>query len=476
MPVDLDDMFTTLGRHADTIPLAPAARARLRGQQRTRTRAMVAAAAAVCLIAAVGATAWRDRHPDRPPTPAATLRPVGTPIDFGGQIRTAAADAGGDGRLYTAWQALDGRISLNAVDLRTGAVDWPARRLPSRSSETLSNVVALPRAVVVFAGPEDAANPASTMYVYDPADGRPRWQAPYEADANDYVFHRSVLVRMSAETGVTEAVDWVTGATRWRLPAPADRPVRTLGTWLPPADDGPALAIGLTDDRLVQVTQAGKVQVRDITTGALRRTVASVPPDKDPRTFVAFDGWLYNDEHECCEPKGYRIRATDLRGDRGGTSVLLSEGPGHELGYLRPCGWRLCVLDRVRGGGTTLSAIDLVSRERLWRVGTADDAGGISASHGYTLVGGAPDGDVTIFDQSGERVFSTRSPAVQWLGTDALILLPLRGAGPVSEVSLPDGRVTPLGELPATSDRCVSTADRLACPTSTSLRLWSLTG
>ncbi len=476
MPIDLDDMFTTLGRHADAIPLAPAARARQRGQQRTRTRAMIATAAVVCLVAAVsGVTAWRDRHPDRRHTPVAVLRPIGTPIEFGGQARVSA-EAGADGRLYTAWQTLDGRISVTAVDLRTGAAAWPAQRLDSRPGDSLSYVFALPQALIVVVGRENAPSPAGTMYVHDPADGRLRWKAPFQADENDYVHHRSVLVRMSTKTGVTEAFDWVTGATRWTLPAPADRPVHTLGTSMPPADDGPRPAVGLTDDRLVQITEAGKVQVRDITTGALRRTVTSVPPDKDPRTYVVFDGWLYHDEHECCEPRGYRIRATDLRSDQGGTSVLLSEGPGHELGDLRPCGWRLCVIDQERDGGATLSAIDPATRERLWRVAAPEGASAVSASHGYTMAAGGTGFETVIFNQAGVRVFSTDSRSVRWLGADALILLPVREAGPVNKVTLPDGRITRLGEVPAASDPCVSTTDRLACPTGTGMRIWSLTG
>jgi hypothetical protein len=81
-----------------------------------------------------------------------------------------------------------------------------------------------------------------------------------------------------------------------------------------------------------------------------------------------------------------------------------------------------------------------------------------------------------IFNQAGERVFSTDSPVADWLGGDTLLLRPLRDAGPARKVTLPDGRATPLGELPATSDICVTTADRLACPTMTDLRIWSLSG
>ncbi len=38
------------------------------------------------------------------------------------------------------------------------------------------------------------------------------------------VIHRSGLVRVTASTGRTEALDWATGRPRWSLPGGADRP------------------------------------------------------------------------------------------------------------------------------------------------------------------------------------------------------------------------------------------------------------
>jgi len=477
MPIDLDDMFTTLGRHADTIPLAPPARARRRGQQRTRTRAMIAAAA-VCLVAvAGGVTAWRDRHSDRRPTPSATLRPIGTPIELGGQSRVSTA-TGADGRLYTAWQVLDGGIKLNAVELRTGAIAWPARDVGSRT-DTIGLFYALPQAVIFTVSHRDSTGSDSTMYIYDPADGRQRWKLPFDA-ADDLTIHRSVLVRVSARTGRTEAFDWATGATRWALAAQADRPVRTVGNWLPVTGDvafPSERTVGVADDNLIQITKAGEVKVLDLATGELRRTVTSVPPDKDPRTFFGYDGRLVNDEHACCEQfAGYRIRVTDLRTDRGGSTVILSEGAGHQLNALLPCGrQRLCVMDDDRAGRTTLTAIDLTSLRQLWRVAAPAGAFSFSTSDGYILVGG-PEGDKVVYDQDGKQVFSTPAAAVDWLDKDTLLLLPGRLEGTARKVTIPDGRVTTLGEVPASSDACTWTTERLACPTITNLRIWSLTG
>ena len=473
MPIDLDDMFTTLGRHADAIPLAPAARARQRGRQRTRARAMVAAAAAVTLIAAgVGAAVLRhDRQ--APVASHRGLAPVGAPMEFGGQARAVTA-AGTDGRAYTLWQTRDGKIRLNAVDLGTGAIVWTARE-PGTGS--LGVVHALPQALLVIVHPGEGVGGPSTMYSYDPADGRQRWQLALDAD-DDLTVHESALVR-ATKAGRTEAIDWVTGAKRWELAAPADRPVHTLGSWLPVTGDialPSARTVGRIDDRLIQVTEEGKVQVRDITTGKLRWTVSSARPDRDPRTFLGYDGWLFNDEHECCGADGYRIRATDLRTGRGSSTVIHTEGAGHELGTMMPCApQRLCVLDHDRAGRTTLSAIDVVSRRQLWRVDAPDQAGSIRTMNGYLLVDG-PRGGPRVFDQDGKLVLSLPAGSVHWFTRNTLLTLPVFVTGPASKVTVPDGRVTVLGDLPPSSDSCAWTTDRLICPTSTNLRIWRISG
>ncbi|MEU8609536.1 PQQ-binding-like beta-propeller repeat protein [Actinoplanes sp. NPDC048791] len=470
MPTDLDDLFTSLGRHADGIPLAPAEQARHRGRQRTRNRAMVAAAAAVCLIAAgLGVVLVRHDRQSAPVTSKRTLPTVGAPVEFGDQAR-AATVAGTDGRLYTAWQTLNGQISMNAVELRTGAVAWPARPLGSRTDELLA-VNLLPRALVVTL----RHGSANTMHIFDPADGRERWALPFEP-GDDVVRHESVVVRASAN-GRTEAFDWASGVRRWQQPAPADRPVYSMGTYLDRDED---LWLGrpfyFTDDRLVQVTRAGKVQVRDITTGELKRTVAAAPPDTDPRIYFAYDGWLYNDEHECCEQNGFRVRATDLRSAQDSSKVVFTRGPGHQLDMLQMCGeLRVCVSDQDRNATGTVSVLDAATGRQLWQVPGAKNGTSVSTVHGYTLVGGSG-GQLVVYDRDGKRVLSTPEGSVSWLDTDTLLLRPSLVAGPASRLTLPDGKVTVLGEVPPASDACAWTPERLACPVGTSLRIWNLSG
>ena len=475
MSLDLDEMFTAFGRHADAVPLVPAAQARRRGQQRTRTRAVVTAAVAVFLIAAgVGAAIVRHDRQAAPVSSKRGLPAVGHAIEFGDQARASTA-AGTDGRLYTAWQTLNGQISLTAVDLGTGAVVWPTQQL-GRRTDTLQTVNALPQALVVSLEHAEGAASARTMHIYNPADGRPRWTLAMDT-GDDYVPHESGLVRMSAKTGRTEAFDWVTGARRWQLPAGADRPVHTVGTYVDRNED---FLLGrpfqFTDDRLVQVTRAGQVQVRDITTGELRRTVTATPPDTDPRTYLAYDGWLYNDEHECCEANGYRVRATDLRTDQGGSRVVFTQGAGHQLDMVQMCGGlRVCLTDQDRDARMTVTVLDAATGRQLWRAAAPEQAGGVASMQGYLLVGAAK-GDPVVYDRDGRRVYSTAATGVFWLARDTLLVLPAFVAGPVSKVTLPDGKAELLGEVPAATDPCAWTPERLACPTGTSLRIWSLTG
>ena len=478
MAVDLDEMFAALGRHADEIPLAPAGAARRRGRQRTRTRALVAAAA-VCLVAVgVGVTVNHHRHLNRPDTPVATsgaLPEVGSPLDFGGPVTDAIAAIAG-GRVFTAWSAADGRTRLAASDLHTGAVLWSVRA-PAAPGETFNHLQALPQAVVLTLARPDGDD-GYTKYAFDPQDGRLRWKLAIGA-GDDVVIHSTGLVRASAGTGRTEAVDWVTGRQRWSVPAGADRPVLTRGMYVPGDDDraGAAeLPTGFTDDRLVQVTATGKVQVRDATTGELRRTVTAAAPDPDygVHTYAAYDGMLYNSERAGADTRGYRIRVTDLRTDQGGSRVVLSEGAGHRMSGLVPCGpQRLCVADSATDGRTTLAAIDAATGRRLWQATAPDNSGPVGALHGRTLVSSGQ--ETVLLGSDGAQLFHTSYASVGWFDAELLLIYPAAVAGSVAVLTTANRRITALGDVPAATGGCTWTAERLACPTGTSLRIWSLT-
>jgi outer membrane protein assembly factor BamB len=480
MPAELDEMFAALGRHADEIPLAPAGAARRRGRRRSRAQALVAAAAAVCLAATgIGAAARHSRQVNRP-APAASsgaLPEVGTPLDFGAQTTDAMAAIAG-GRVFTAWSAADGSTRLAASDLHTGAVVWSIRA-PGAPAETFFHLQALPQALLLTLTRPDGDTESRTRYAFDPQDGRLRWKLVLAA-ADGVVVHRAGLVWVSASTGRTQEVDWATGRERWSLPAGADRPLLTLGMHVPGDDDraGAAeLPAGFTDDRLVQVTAAGRVRVRDIDTGALRRTVtsAALDPDHTVHTFVAYDGMLYNSERAGANARGYRIRVTDLSTDQGRSRVVLTEGVGHSVGGLVPCGsQRVCVADRYPDGRTTLAAIDARTGRRLWQSPAPDDSGPVGALHGRTLVSSGK--ETVLYDADGGQVLHTSYNSVGWLDADTLLIHPAAVAGPAARFTTGDRRITSLGQVPAASGGCTWTAERLACPTGASLRIWSLTG
>jgi hypothetical protein len=475
MPVDLEDMFAALGRDADSVPVAPAEQARRRGRQRTRTTAMVAAAAtAVGLVTTgIGVTARHDDGTDRPVHPAASdqaLPAVGSPLTFPSLARVATT-AGADGREYTAWQSVGGPTEVNAVDLRTGAVVWSAGELGS-AGDSMVGTVAMPQGVVVTLAPADGAAPDSTMYVLNPADGRQRWKLTF-TQGDNVVYHRAALIRMSARTGVTEAFDWTTGAVRWSLPATADRPIRTMGTHVPADQDlagGSRLPAGYTDNRLVQVTEGGQVQVRTVTTGALLRT-ATIPAPGEQSSYYSYDGRLYNDEQT---GGAFRIRATDLRTGHGRTDVVLTPGAGYRLGGFTACGPdRVCVLDQD-GGRATVTAVDVAQRRQLWRVDAPAGARTVDSMHGRTLV--TADATSVVLDSDGRPVFRAPDAVVGWLDADTMLVLPARTAGTVSTVRLTDRRLTRLGDIPGYAEQCAWTTERLACPTSESLHIWSLAG
>jgi hypothetical protein len=117
----------------------------------------------------------------------------------------------------------------------------------------------------------------------------------------------------------------------------------------------------------------------------------------------------------------------------------------------------------------------VVSRRQLWRVDAPDQAGSIRTMNGYLLVDG-PRGGPRVFDQDGKLVLSLPAGSVHWFTRNTLLTLPVFVTGPASKVTVPDGRVTVLGDLPPSSDACAWTTDRLICPTSTNLRIWRISG
>lgn len=460
MPADLDEMFAALGRDADAVPLAAPDAARHRGLARSRTRALGAAVAMVAVLGA-GTGLSALRHAGPAPTAVSRggpLAEVGSPIAYASPARITLSAAEAD-RAYAGWQDRTGEVHVVAADLHTGAEAWPERSLGRFAG--LAALTALPQALVVTVENNGDLTGKRAVYVLDPASGRERWHISFAA-ADDILHTGQALVTVSAQTGLTRAFDWVTGARLWTAQPAADRVVRTIDMSSP-------------DDLLIQLTKARQLLVRDLRTGeVLRRMHAGPLPGAH---LVAYDGTLYSAENAAGAP--YVVRARDVT--RDSLSRIIFEGPEiRQLTGMAMCGAaRLCLIDDSDAGGepflpdgtnTALIALDVPEGRKAWRMAAPHAAQTVEARDGRILVGGG-EGGYALHDAQGNRVWRDMTPT-GWLTADRLITLPPGGV--LSTVSATDGRVRALGTVPVDPATCARTADRLVCATATSLRLWEL--
>ncbi|MEV4346148.1 PQQ-binding-like beta-propeller repeat protein [Actinoplanes sp. NPDC049596] len=447
----LDDLLTQVGRDADAIPLSGPASARQRGRQRTRRQATISAALAVTLVAVGVGLALTRPHDDLDrtiaPTPSAPVLPeVGSPVELGARP-TSVAQAAGDGKVFSAWQTPDGATFVNAVDLHTGAVLWTK---PMETTGAVADVRLVPGAVVIIRDAPQGPGQGLTVSYADPATGQSRRQ--FRVKAGHEVSPAATVLVDRWDTGEVEAGSVATGAPAW-----SDTTNKTTRV----ISDG---------ERLVQVTTDGRLLVRETGTGTLRRTItpALKPNEHGQSQFVIAGDRLFFDTVPCCDGAAYQIVSTDLA--TGDSSVVLSQGPERLVG-MTACGdQRLCVLDDT----PQVTAIDLGSKVRLWQSPAPESAGMISAIGDSTLITGG--GPAVVLDGGGQPAFRAPDANVDWLDEDTVLMTPRLTAGTVTTVNIIDRKVTRLGEMPATIGNCVHTTDRLACPTATSLRLWSLTG
>ncbi|GAA0458138.1 hypothetical protein Ade02nite_07400 [Paractinoplanes deccanensis] len=455
MPADLDDLLAGLGRAADAIPLAGAEHARQRGRQRTQRRAAISAALAVCLVAAgLGTVLSRPRHDaDRTvsPTPSSTaLTEVGSPVNTGGPAKSVVQTTR-DGKLFSAWTTPGGETYLNAADLHTGAVLWDTA-LDSR--HMVVDVRAAGNVVLVLT---ESPGGERQAFLVDRANGKGIRSFPAHRK-DELILTDKALVHRHAENKIVEVLDVGTGVRRWQTSGPADPdpPVRVL------------MPDPVKADRLVEVTKAGKMIVHDMRDGRELRTITPVMTPAADSLFVTIGDLVFHDTVPCCDSAAYQIVGTDL--DTGESYVLLSDGPERLVG-MTACGDdRLCVLDDK----PQVTAVDLASSIKLWQSPAPESAATISAIGDSTLVTGR--GPAVVLDGGGQPAFRSPDANVDWLDEDTVLVTPRLTAGTVMTVRISDRRLTRLGDIPAPSGACVHTTDRLACPTTTHLRLWSLTG
>ncbi|GAB2624592.1 hypothetical protein Aab01nite_18370 [Paractinoplanes abujensis] len=466
MPADLDEIFASVAREADAIPLSTATRARRRGRQRSRNGILAAAAAVCVVLAGIGVVAGPDRRADNKtvapmPSPSVTttaagpLPLVGQPIPFGRAI-DEVHPAIVKGHVYAAWK-VGSTISVVAADVRTSEVVWRADGFEA-GSDLSASVSATDDAVLVSYG-------GTKTWVLDPADGRRMWEFT-SSDLGEWVLHRKVLVQRDPETGRVDAYELRTGRELWSIAPSADKVDQILGMRLDGAD---VLATSLTDNRLVVVRRSGKVQVRDIVSGDVLRTTTPVSPPVGGNTLIAYEGKLFDGGPGCCDTEPYRVVVTDLA--TGASKKAFVGRLGHRTGSMDVCGPAMvCLVDQESETVSWVKMIDTTRGETIWQVPGPLDGSSLVANGTDMLVGG--DGVTRLIDGNGRENFRFTSGDVQWLDGGRLLVLPELTGGELKIMITALGTITTLGTVPAHTAPCAFTPDRLVCASPQDLRIY----
>ncbi|MBU2662176.1 PQQ-binding-like beta-propeller repeat protein [Actinoplanes bogorensis] len=465
MPTDLDDIFASVARQADAIPLGTAAQARTRGRQRTRNGILATAAAVAVVLAGVGVavgggTERRADHKTVAPSPSvstlvgpATM--VGSPIPFGVKTQDQSPVIAG-GRVFTAWRAGQNSVSVLAADLHSGAVDWKVTGLNGFDSELVGwGVRATEQGVMVSVD--------STIHVMNPAGADTGDWVLTAGDLDEVVPFEKALVRRWDINGQVDAHDWRTGRKLWSVD--------------PGATSGPDKVLRVVGDpaggRVVLVTQTGKLQVRDAGTGTLVRTITPASPAQAGSNFIPYGEWLYEIGAGCCDGEAYRVVTSNLV--TGASSVILQEGAGHSPAGLTACGpGRVCVLDQGDNALTTVTAVDVAQGKKIWSVPGPSMGTSISARGTQVLVSTGQ--MAVLFDERGEQALRILESQVSWLDDGRLLALPTLGSGEVATIAVPGYQATRHGRIPVDNDMCVASGDRLACNSPRDLQIYDISG
>jgi hypothetical protein len=225
----------------------------------------------------------------------------------------------------------------------------------------------------------------------------------------------------------------------------------------------------LTDGRVVVVTVAGKVQVRDAGTGLVLADAAIPAGSGD--TVAAYGGRLFS--HDEADDNGgpQHIRATDLTGS--GASAIVGTVTGR-FRSMAGCGPnRVCVITSTKQDDKSilLSAFDVVKHRRSWQTVTSGTGDQIASARGRTALGSGA-GSFELFDENGKSIY-TANVVTGWLDAGTLFVSAPDGTNRWSRWSIADHKLTPLGPPP--NERlgfCASTSSVLICPGESGLRIW----
>jgi hypothetical protein len=427
------------------------------------------------------------RHTDAEPIlPATTpsrirgLAPVGEPLRIDeGRMWNGARISGN--RVIGWVRAEDGSQETVAVDARTGQTLW---RTTDRESfhqgvVTTSGSVILLREITPQS--ESLDEPADRLLLFrDPATGAKRWELRH-TDRDQFVLHEDVLVRMVHDTRAIEGYDLAGGRRLWTVPADGD-PTKLISGMRVGSDNSEehsgttsalfspdvAKAFPFTDDRLVDLSEYGRITVRDIRTGKVRSVARGRPGAEE---MLGYEGTIY--------------ATTRIGGVFSITTpdhVLYQREIPWEEGNFFPCGHeRLCVPARRELAPEKYEArivmIDARTGKVIRTTGAVPRFGDDSMRLGHILTSGTGLKGTALYDENGQARYSDNGFGGFADNGNALTLT--QDAGDrrytVRAVSNVDFRKVTLGVIPEISGRCDWNEDVLTCPAGRELWVWSLT-
>jgi molecular chaperone HscA len=482
---DLDRLFQALQSDADLVPSADVSVVRALGRRR-RVRHTTASLVAVALV--VGAMLVGPALRPKAATPPADvspttvtftpLRPIGSEdltfniVGSGRPTSVATAIAGGRG--YVVWQG-DNRVpTVAALDVATGRRIWGPVTLDPATGWT--GIYAPPQAVAVFNASTDGTG--GTITVLDPTTGELRWQR--KLHALDGVGYESAVVFADRSTGVTEAVDWRSGRTLWKVTDPSGSLVTVLGmrTTEDMSAPGPYPILLYSDHRLVEVGGDRILRVYDALTGQLLGSRPALGNEA-----LAYNGTVFA-VRDTTGAVPNQVLAYQAIGTDVPRTVYQSPQGSPRLRSLAPCGaGRICFIEGygVNGGADAeLVAVDIDERASVWRTYSGDLD--LLTPMGERVLGRTDDGLVGLYGADRATVLAPGGSDDVADRVDAGSVLLLRSAPKEASQSARDtdvvgvvvstGKQIALGRIRISPTSCSWDTRHLLCATGTGFQFW----
>jgi outer membrane protein assembly factor BamB len=482
---DLDRLFQALQSDADLVPSADVSVVRALGRRRRVRQTTVSLVAVALVVGAVlvGPALWpRAARPPADVSPTTVtftpLRAIGgegvtfTTVGSGRPTSVATAIAGGRG--YVVWQGDNGVPTVAALDVATGRRLWGPVTLDPAMGWT--GIYALPQAVVVVNASADGNS--GVVMVLDPTSGEMRWQR--RLHAFDGVGYESAAVFADRSTGVTEAVDWRSGQTLWKVTDPSGSLVTVLGmrTSEDMSAPGPYPVLPYSDHRLVEVGGDRIVRVYDAFTGQLLGSRAALGNEA-----LAYNGTVFA-ARDATATVPNQVLAYQAVGTDAPRIVYQSPHATTRLRSLAPCGARrICFIEGygMNGGADAdLVAVDLDARASVWRTHSGDLD--LLTPMGERVLGRTNDGFVGLYGAERAAVLVQAGSADLADRVDDGSVLLLRSATTEASQSVRDtdvvgvvvstGKLIALGRIQVWLSSCSWDTRHLLCATSTGFQVW----